>query len=301
MDKIFASKPAKRIFLITVFTLLGGLLLLRLLVFPLSYFSENINGNCISFLEKFITSLFTAIIVGYFVYWIQGDEKKKHIDFTESGNEIEKKLNQGRLATNIWHFNGGLGRYTKSDTIPKLSEIAVSERKTITLRLIVLNPFNIDLLRKYISFRVSVEKESKKAKWTELEVQSEILATIVTALYYKKTNQFLDITIKAKDFFTLSRMDISGNLAVITREDPTIPSIIAEKDSYMYKHYAEEFQQVDRQSRCLSYEFPGTEVNKPTKAAILECIKQLFPTVTISDTLAESVHGKFLNPKSPFI
>ena len=298
MDKIFASKPGRRRFIFTISLLLVFLLLIRFYVFPINSLSDHSNENFISFLDKFATSVFTAIIVGYFLYWVQGDEKKKYIDFTESGSEIEKYLNQGRLSTDIWYFNGGLGRYTKSDTLPKLSQLAVSNRKTIVVKIIVINPFNEEILKKYINFRISVEKELKKNQWTELEVQSEILATIVTAFFYKSRNQFLDVEIKVKNFFTLSRMDISTGFAVITREDPAIPSIVVEKDSYMYKHYSEEFQQVDRQSEPLNYEFGSLDLL--TKEDISRCFSTVFPNSAFNPNLIEVVHAKFINPKNPF-
>ncbi|MGG9972760.1 hypothetical protein ACQ33O_13290 [Ferruginibacter sp. SUN002] len=298
MDKIFASKPGRKRFIFLISILLLLLLLVRFYMLPIESFSDKINETIISFLEKFITSVFTAVIVGYFLYWIIGDEKKKQLEFTESSYEIEKHLSNSRLKTERWLFNGGLGRYTKSDTIPKLSERASKERQTITVHLIVINPFNISLIQKYINFRVSVETPSKKAYWTELEVQSEILATIVTALFYKKQNQFLDISVKIKDFFTLSRMDISSSLAVITREDPAIPSIIVEKDSYLYRHYSEEFQQVYRQSKTLDYVFSG--IGAPTKNEIQLCIQSLFPFESINSLLLEAVYSKFEKPKNPF-
>jgi hypothetical protein len=298
MDKIFASKPGRRRFLFTILLLITLLSVLRFSLFPIKGLSDNTNATIITFLQACITSVSTAVIVGYFLYWIQGEETKKQIDFTESGSEIEKKLKEARTKTDIWLFNGGLGRYTKSDTMPKLSENALADRKTIIIKIIVLNPFNKELLKRYISFRISVEDQSKKSFWTELVVQSEILSTIITALYYKKNNQLLDITIKIKDFFTLSRMDIGSNIAIITREDPTIPSIILKKESYMYKHYTEEFQQADRQSHNLDYFFPNFD--KPTKDEVEACLTQLFPNEVINPTLLETSYEKFKNPTNPF-
>lgn len=298
MDKIFSSKPGRRRFLFTISLIILLLLLVRFHILPLESLTDSSNENLKSFIEKFITSVFTAVVVGYFLYWIVADEKKKEVQFTESGAEIEKHLANSRKTTGSWLFNGGLGRYTKSDTIPLLSERASKQRQTIFINLIVLNPFNISLVEKYIEFRLSVETKSKRAKWTNSEVQSEILATIITALFYKRHNQFLNISVKVKDFFTLSRMDISDTIAVITREDPTIPSIILEKDSYMYKHYSEEFQQVSRQSMSIDYTFPNVEVL--TIEETQKCLSTLFPNEKISSGILEAVFNKFKSPENPF-
>lgn len=298
MDKIFSSKPGRRRFLITIFLLILLLFVIRFCVLPINYLSNSSNENLTSFIEKFITSVFTAVLVGYFLYWVIADEKKKQVEFTESGHEIEKYLSNSRKNTNSWLFNGGLGRYTKSDTIPELSIRASKERQTISINLIVLNPFNNFLIEKYVDFKRSVEIPSKRAKWTKQEVQSEILATIITALFYKRQNQFLNISIKVKDFFTLSRMDISQTLAIITREDPAIPAIILEKDSHMYKHYVEEFQQVNRQSQSVDYDFSNVE--DLTIENVQECLNTIFPNEAIPTGLVDQVLNKFKSPKNPF-
>lgn len=302
MDKIFSNTYIRNKFIFTIIIYLLFLLLIRYCLLPIDSLSEKSNENIGSFIDRFVTSVFTAVIVGYFLYLMQIEEKKREIEFTDSGYEIEKHLSKARTETEKWYFNGGLGRYTKFSTIPKLSKIASDERKTISVNLIMINPFNKQLLEKYISFRISLENESKKINWTELEVQSEILATIITALYYKKTNQFLNISINIKNFFTLTRMDISNSIAVITREDPSIPSIIAKSDTYMYKHYSEEFQQVLRQSSPIDYIFP--ELNTPSNEEIIQCLSTIFPTEfsieNFNQALIDKTINKFNNPKNPF-
>ena len=93
-------------------------------------------------------------------------------------------------------------------------------------------------------------------------------------------------------------MDISRSVAVITREDPAIPSIVANKNSYMYMHYSEEFQQVLRQSKNVNYTF--STMQWPSKSEIQHCIAILYPEQDISTELLEAVSNKFNNPKSPF-
>lgn len=298
MDKIFGSKYIRYKFIFTIITLLTLLLLVRFCIFPIDALKDSVNETFVSFIDKFVASVFTAVVVGLFLFWMQLEEKKREIEFTDSGFEIEKYLANGRSSTESWLFNGGLGRYTKSSTIPELSIISSKERRTIAVNIVLLNPFNEILLQKYIAFRISVESENKKKYWTESAVKSEILATIITAFYYKRNNQFLNITVRIKDFFTLTRMDISSSVAVITREDPSIPSIIAKKGSYMYKHYSEEFQQVLRQSQELTYNF--SDLDKPEKTEIVNCLKTLFPKENLDSKLIDLVIEKFKNPKNPF-
>lgn len=298
MDKIFASAIIRKKFLFTIAVLICLLLLIRYCILPIDLISVKSNDNIGSFIDKFVASVFTAVVVGYFLFWMQSEEKKKELEFTESGYEIEKYLSKTRITTGNWLFNGGLGRYTKFATIPILSAQALKDRRTIAIKIIVINPFNIELLQKYIDFRVSVEKNKKKKKWTQSEVQSEILATIITAFHYKKVNQFLDISVNVKDFFTLSRMDISDTVAIITREDPAIPSIIVNKNSHMYMHYSEEFQQVLRQSKNVDYTFSSIEI--PSKDEIRTCITALYPEQIFSEELLKKVYNKFKEPKSPF-
>ena len=295
---MFGNSYIRNKFIFTILNLLFLLLVIRFFVFPIETLVDEANEIFTSFIDKFVASVFTAVLVGYFLYTMQVEEKKREIEFTDSSYEIEKHLRNARATTEKWCFNGGLGRYTKFSTIPELSRLASDERRTISVNLVMINPFNRKLMEKYIEFRISVEDENNKKSWVELEVQSEILTTIVTAFYYKKINQFLNISLYIKDFFTLTRMDISSSVAVITREDPSIPSIIAKKGSYMFRHYSEEFEQVLRQSNALNYKFPGLE--SPNRTEIAECLNALFPTEKISTDIIDAVFKKFSSPKNPF-
>lgn len=298
MDKIFSSKYIRTKFLYTVIITIILFYIIRYLILPSIDIPKSLSDFLCSAIDKFNASLITAVIVGYFLYLMQIEEKKRELEFTDAGDEIEKYLSRGRQATETWRFTGGLGRYTKQTTIPQLSKIASENRRTISVELIMINPFNQNLLDKYIAFRISVEKEKNKQYWTPEIVQTEILATIITAFYYRKLNQFLNISVYIKDFFTLSRMDISSDFAVITREDPKIPSVVAKKGAYLFQHYSEEFQQVLRQSKKLEYLFPNSI--SPSRSEIEICTKALFPNEFLSKEILDLVYDKFQNPKNPF-
>jgi hypothetical protein len=298
MDKIFASRPGRIRFLLTIGLLVLVLVFIRYWLLPISFLTPHLNEIAISLSEKFITALVSAVIVGWFLYWVQADEKKKAVDFTESKHQIEKYLTNARKGTNFWYFNGGLGRYSKSDTIPLLSKMAADENRTITLDLIVINPFNKEVVNKYVDFRKSLVSEKEQRNWSYEQAQNEILATIVTAFYYKRKNQFLRTSIRIKNYFSLSRMDISDSTAVITRENSSFPSIVALKGSHIYQHYLEEFQQVSRQSMLLEYTFPTQVI--PTEQQVADCVKTVFPNDQLPEETYAMIYQKFRNPKNPF-
>lgn len=243
MDKLFGNQKIRKQFLYFVLGILTLLLIIRFGVFPIKSINESINREIVSFLDKFVSSIITALTVGYFIYKLQLDEKKKSLEFTSSSPQIEDKLDQARKTCDSWKFNGGLGRYTRYMTLPELSSISSKKRETYKVELIILDPENDILLQKYADFRNSV---NQKANWNINFLRKELLATLFIAAYTTKTNQFLEIEVYVKDFFTLSRMDISNDTAIISREDPLIPTIICYNESYLFKHYKEEFQQVKR-------------------------------------------------------
>ncbi len=295
MDKLFGNQKIRKQFLYFVIIILTLLLIIRFGVFPIKSIDESINREIVSFLDKFVTSIITALIVGYFIYRLQLDEKKKSLEFTSSSPQIEDKLDQARKTCDSWKFNGGLGRYTRYMTLPELSSISSKKRETYKVELIILNPENDSLLQKYADFRNSV---NQKANWNINFLRKELLATLFSATYITKTNQFLEIEVYVKDFFTLSRMDISNDTAIISREDPLIPTIICYNESYLFKHYKEEFQQVKRQGKKIEFHKNDTfllDIN------YLESLsKKLFPSIEFSENELIELLEEVKNPKNPF-
>ncbi|KIC00763.1 hypothetical protein OA88_17750 [Flavobacterium sp. JRM] len=296
MDKIFANKKVLKNFIITIISILLLLAALRFFVLPINSWNEKLNLEIISFIDKFSTSVITAVIVGAFMYQLQKDEKRKLIEFTNSSPQIEDKLDKSRKECENWKFNGGLGRYTRYKTIPKLSKIASKKRETLKLEIILLNPENDSLLSKYIDFRNSLSTE---INWSKDFVRNEILATIIKASTTLKHNQFLEIEIYLKDFFTLSRMDISNTQAIITREDPLIPSIICYNDSYMYKHYKEEYQQVKRQSKKLIIK-EEEQINEINEENIIQFITHICPNLKLEKKDIQTISNNIDGQKNPF-
>jgi len=294
MDKLFGNQKIRNQFLFFIAITLILLLIIRFFVFPLSTLNEITNKEFVSFIDKFVASIITAIIVGFFIYKLQIDEKKKSLEFTSSSPQIEDHLNRSRINCDSWKFNGGLGRYTRFKTIPELSKIASKKRETYRVEIIILNPENDTLLQKYADFRNSVDD---KSDWNIIFLRTELLTTIFSAINTTKTNQFLEIEIYIKDFFTLSRMDISNETAIISREDPLIPSIICNKESYLFKHYKEEFQQVKRQSKKLILKENSFSLNVKN---IESLGKKLFQSLTFTEEEIKTILELTTKPTNPF-
>lgn len=295
MDKLFGNLKIRKQFLFFVISTLILLLIIRFGVFPIESVNESTNKEIVSFIDKFVTSIITALIVGYFIYKLQIDEKKKSLEFTSSSPQIEDKLDQARKKCDSWKFNGGLGRYTRYMTLPELSSISSKKRETYKVELIILNPENDILLQKYADFRNSV---NLKANWNINFLRKELLATLFSAIYTTKTNQFLEIDVYVKDFFTLSRMDISNETAIISREDPLIPTIICYNESYLFKHYKEEFQQVKRQSKKIDLDKINTFLLDLNNLDSLSRI--LFPCLAFTKNELNEILQEVNNPKNPF-
>lgn len=294
MDKLFGNNEIRKQFLRFIIAFLIFLLITRFGIFPIEGLKEKANQEFVSFIDKFVTSIITALVVGFFIYKLQIDEKKKLLEFTSSSPQIEDKLHQARNNCDSWKFNGGLGRYTRFKTLPELSNICIKKRETYKVEIIILNPENEVLLQKYADFRNSVDT---KANCNTLFLRKELLATIFSAINIARTNQFLEIDIFIKDFFTLSRMDISNETAIISREDPLIPTIICYKESYLFKHYKEEFQQVRRQSKKIYLDIDLFNLDEVTIEAVS---KRIFPNIDFSKVEFNDILEEINTPTNPF-
>jgi hypothetical protein len=248
MEKIFSSIRERRQFLFLIVALLALILLLRIYVFP-KIDNLTIKENVLSISDKLFTSLITTVIVGWFVFWISYEEIKKKVELIRSTRLIEEKLESLRRDTNQYYFSGGTGSYTRTVTLPKLNELSYSNKSSISVSIILMNPNNELLCNTYSSYKNSLEGFNK---WNNIEVRSKIFASILSIYKYKMNSNFLEVNIYLKDFFSLLRIEISQNGIVISKEDKELPILYLDKSSYLYSPYVEDFRQVVKQSKLIT-------------------------------------------------
>lgn len=290
MENILTTRTRRIYFYVLAITILITLIVLRYTVFKESLKPEE-NSEYIIITGKIIESLFVSLLttVGLtFLYYnlIPKDEKRR-IRLVKNTYWIEKTFHKARKKADYWRFTGGIGRYTRTKTLPELYKISNKRKEKIDVTIIIMNPNNEVLCEKYANYKNSLNHKNN-SKWTKQQTRINLFATILKSTQYENQNNFLSVSIYIKDFFSLMRTELTQNTVIITKEDPSIPVISLEKKSYLYSPYKEDFNQTINQSEFVEIK-KDVELNKPIESITVEDAKCFFRNISIPPPRDEEI------------
>lgn len=263
MDEIFSKQHYRRTFFWIVGLFLLIALLTRFFVIPHFEPTQTITGTALlgSLLDNFVVSLFLAVFLGGFVFWLTPAIVKRSAIEVIAPKQINPLLKSAANATRYWIYKGACGRYTRVTTIPKLAESARKESIGRDITICILNPKNENLCSAYATYRRSLKSGNACTPWTREVVQEEVLATAVTALRFQFSEPLLRIRVFFVDHFSAFRLDISDKYVVVTKEDKEASALRADTGTYFYDSYKDDVRLTERQSRemkcCGKLEFSG--------------------------------------------
>jgi hypothetical protein len=154
--------------------------------------------------------------------------------------EIPYVFDKALKNTMRWQFKGGFGRYFRSHVIPTLSKRASSEHVSIRLDGFILDPRKTELCELIARHRNSIKNYDNTENWNAAKAREQLCATLLVALLYKSKNSLLDLSLYFTPWFVPSRVDLSDECVVVTREDRTAPAIVLLKDTYFYNSHIHE-------------------------------------------------------------
>lgn len=247
MEDILRKKKRRTIFFQSLLLILLALLTIRI-IFQFTL-DENYDGVKILLLiiDSFFISILTTITLTYLYYRIGKIDSKESFKLIEGQDDIERKFDKQRQKAIFWYFNGGIGRYSRTVTLPRLYKTSKEKGTDIIVTLVIMNPNNSELCQKYADYKNKLGFVKNK-NWTATSVRKHLFATILKSVYYENQNNGLQISIYIKDYFSLMRSDINQNVAIITKEDSSIPVLEIKKESYLYAPYKEDFVQTLNQA-----------------------------------------------------
>ncbi len=263
MDEIFSKQHYRRTFFGMVALLLLLALITRFFVIPYFEPAQVLTSAALlgALLDNFVVSLFLAVFLGGFVFWLTPAIVKRSAIEVIAPRQINPLLKSAASATRNWVYKGACGRYTRATTIPKLAEAARTEGIGRDITICILNPKNDDLCAAYATYRRSLKSGNSSTPWTREVVQEEILATAVTALRFQFSEPLLRIRVFFVDHFSAFRLDISDQYVVVTKEDKEASALRADSGTYFYDSYKDDVRLTERQSSemkcCGKLEFTG--------------------------------------------
>lgn len=275
MDEILSKQHYRRTFFGVVALVLLLALVTRFFVLPHIGPAQAMTGADLlgSLLDNLVVSLFLAVFLGAFVFWLTPGIVKRSAIEVIAPKQINPLLKSATSATRSWIYKGACGRYTRATTIPKLAEAARTEGIGRDITICVLNPLNDSLCSEYATYRRSLKSGNSGTPWTRQVVQEEILATAVTALKFQFSEPLLRIRVFFVDHFSAFRLDISDQYVVITKEDKEASALRADSGTYFYDSYKDDVRLTERQSKemtcCGKLEF----AEQIDEAKLLEAVK----------------------------
>jgi hypothetical protein len=263
MNEILSKQHYRRTFFGVVGLVLALALVTRFFVLPYFAPEQSLAGAALfgALLDNLVVSLFLAVSLGCFVFWLTPDIVKRSAIEVIAPKQINPLLKSAAGQTRSWVYKGACGRYTRATTIPMLAQAARIEGIGRDITVCMLNPKNEALCSAYATYRRSLQSGNSGTPWTRQVVQEEVLATAVTALKYQFSEPLLRIRVYFVDHFSAFRLDISDQCVVITKEDKGASALRADAGTYFYDSYKDDVRLTERQSKemvyCGKLEFTG--------------------------------------------
>lgn len=250
MDEILSKQHYRQIFYGVVGLILALALVTRFFVLPYFAPAQALTGVALlgSLLDNLVVSLFLAVFLGAFVFWLTPSIVKRSVIEVIEPKQINPLLKAAVTGTRSWVYKGACGRYTRATTIPKLAEAAKNEGIGRDITVCLLNPKNEAVCTAYATYRRSLKSGKSGAPWTCQVVQEEIIATAVTAMKYQFSEPLLRIRVFFVDHFSAFRLDIADQFVVVTKEEKEASALRADAGTYFYDSYKDDVRLTERQS-----------------------------------------------------
>jgi hypothetical protein len=224
---------------------------------------------------------------------------------TLKGADIDREHEQARARTDRWMFKGGTGTYTRAMTLPLCVENARRERRSLQVRLEILDPTNMALCMRYAGYRQSQSPgpDGTGEPWTPERTQKEAFATVLAAHWYQQKFQPLDIRVGLASTMSIFRFDMSESRLILTQDDPRFPAIIISNASPLYESFATELRISLSQAKHVPLESVGITFGE--RPAVTQ-VREFFAAVSVplpddySDADITQVIDKAISAKNPY-
>jgi hypothetical protein len=223
-----------------------------------------------------------------------------------SGADVSQVLADARRGTDRWIFKGGTGTYIRAVTLPSCVENARAERRTLLVRLEIIDPTDEELCDVYARHRRSLSDvpDSTGEPWTRDRTRKEAFATVLAACWYRQRFRMLDIDIGLSSAMSTLRWDLSASCVIITQENPQGAAVVADRGKFYYDWCSTELlTSLDQARRVPIEQARSTSLSdEPT----VEEVRKLFEDLGIAlprsftDRDVIDITRKALRAKNPY-
>jgi hypothetical protein len=168
-----------------------------------------------------------------------------------TGSQVTTELRAARHDTEFWHFRGGTGTYLRAVTLPQCVAGARERRRSITVRIEIIDPTDARVCARYAGFRSSVPNIGPvdDEEWTPDRTRKEAYATILAAYWYRQRNDLLMVEVGLTDRMTTFRWDMSSSAVIQTQESAAGQALLFARGKPYYQYWRMELERSFAQAR----------------------------------------------------
>lgn len=254
LEQLLDRGRTRSIFIWSIIGIVTFLLTIRYFVLP-HYEPTLAQGGfplAAKLLEDVSATIIVTVLVAVFLWWITPSRvRNSGIEIVEP-RELPKHFAEALGNSNDWRFVGGCGRYFRSAVLEEMKRRARQESTSKSVSAVILNPANDLLCDRHARYRAGTKRGQNEGNWTKVRVKQELLATIVIAKAFAKTQGLIDVSIFLSDHYSSFRVDISTVCAIQTREDSTAPALRSNSGSYYFAALNDEYRIAQEQAKVVT-------------------------------------------------
>lgn len=152
-----------------------------------------------------------------------------------------------RDATDYW-FWGRSGSYFRADLLPRLSEIARTQRRHIRLRVVLPDPDRRENSTRYMRMRQGLGEKAD-----EITLKANVLATIAAVVRECRGNPYLNAEIGLCPTIPVLRYDLSSTAGLITRDAKKLPGLITNSGNPFFEMFKDAVENELAQSQKITW------------------------------------------------
>ncbi|MFD0784030.1 hypothetical protein ACFQZ8_08895 [Micromonospora azadirachtae] len=223
-----------------------------------------------------------------------------------TGPAISEALAEARERTDRWSFRGGTGTYTRVVTLPECVEKARRDRRSLSFRLEILDPSDIDLCEEYARLyrSLSDDPDAQEKGWDGDGTRRELYATILASCWHKEMYGPLSVEVGLSKAISTFRWDLSSRSLIITQRGPRFPAMVIDSGRYYYDCWSTELQTSFEQCRKLPLELArrvplGVRPQTGDVRRLFDVLGLQLPT-EYTDADVSKIVEKALNDRDPY-
>jgi hypothetical protein len=227
-------------------------------------------------LDGFLVAIVTGMITAAVFSWLTPSEKEMaEIMIIQPGRELKRLLGDDLRGTRTFWYKGHTGKWTRSVTLPRLASEARATRSTKDIRIVILDPNNDGPCRQLANFDAMRDPKIDTSSQVTY-IKKQLLATVLAAYAWRGKEPLLQIAVGLHNEFSLFRIDVTDQSAIVTRSSPRDLTVRYSSRSDFYTTFCEETRvSFDRSKRLREVDAHNFDFEHLTEKTARELLTML--------------------------